>query len=417
MRRAAAWWNSIDRTFFCLVMGMFCVGTLVQASLFLDAPDTLLKIMVSIGLALAVLVITSTLSPAIIHSIAALALFVAVLLLFAVVFYGVTIHGSQRWLEIGNFRFQPSELVKAALCVVFAKRIDQQYSGHGIEAFVVTTVLFLLCTLLILIQPDISNVVIITLVFMLQWALAVTTRAILVPGAIIGTVAFIILYLSFPHVADRINSFLNPESLPAWQVAAGINALVEGGYQGKGIGLGWTEYGLSSVTNDFVYAAVGEQFGLVFAAILVLLIAAVIWRGMGLVFETADIFPVLAVAGLMLSFGVQSFFNIASTLHLLPTDGNNLPLISSGRSSLFTTAWAMGMVLALTRTRPVATRRASTVQPMQEFANWGDDAAAAAVPGHSPLADETFDPVANHLRISPAHHQNGDTPPSPPISN
>ncbi|MCH9780008.1 MAG: FtsW/RodA/SpoVE family cell cycle protein [Alphaproteobacteria bacterium] len=344
------WWRSIDHVMLGLVVAMICIGIVVQVSLNINDTSTITKVVFSAMVAVAIILLTSAMSPQLIHSVAALVLVFAVICLIWVLVDGVKIHGSRRWLEVANFRFQPSELVKASLAVVFARRIDHQYSGHGVQAFFVATLLFLLCAGLILTQPDISNVIIIALVFVLQWALAVSTRAIVILGTVFGSVGFFVLYVSFPHVAKRINTFLDPSSEPAWQVELAIRALVEGGYKGSGLGLGWTEYRLYSATNDFVFAALGEQLGLVFAALVILIIAGVIWRGIGLVLRAREIFTVLAVAGLLLSFGVQSIFNISSTLYLLPTDGNNLPFISSGRSSLFASAWAIGMVLALTRT-------------------------------------------------------------------
>jgi cell division protein FtsW len=158
-------------------------------------------------------------------------------------------------------------------------------------------------------------------------------------------------YYLFPHVATRIDGFLNPATGDSYQVDRALEAFVNGGLWGRGPGEGTVKQVLPDAHSDFIFAVAGEEFGLIACLLIVALFSFVVLRGYGRLFKETNLFVMLAAAGLITDFGLQAVINMASSLHLMPTKGMTLPFISYGGSSLLALSLAMGMVLALTRRR------------------------------------------------------------------
>jgi cell division protein FtsW len=156
-------------------------------------------------------------------------------------------------------------------------------------------------------------------------------------------------YSFLPHFRSRVASFLNPASGDHYQIDRAMEAFGHGGLLGTGPGEGFVKDKLPDAHADFVFAVMGEEFGLVLCLILVAVFAFIVLRGLLRLLGEGDLFVVLAATGLVCSFGLQAFVNMASTLHLIPTKGMTLPFVSYGGSSVMAVALGMGMLLALTR--------------------------------------------------------------------
>jgi cell division protein FtsW len=159
-------------------------------------------------------------------------------------------------------------------------------------------------------------------------------------------------YLLLPHVRDRVDAFLDPSGADRYQVDTSLTAFAKGGLFGRGPGEGEVKTVLPDAHADFVFAVVGEEFGLIVCLIVVGLFAVVVLRGLMNLLAEHDLFTMVAAGGLLTQFGLQAFVNMAVALSLVPTKGMTLPFISYGGSSLIALAFGMGMVLALTRRRP-----------------------------------------------------------------
>ena len=159
-------------------------------------------------------------------------------------------------------------------------------------------------------------------------------------------------YLAFPHVASRIDRFLDPASGDTYQVDTSLRAFEAGGFLGRGPGEGTVKGLLPDAHTDFIFAVAGEELGLLACLAIVGIFAFIVLRGFVRVMRSADLFVLLSVAGLLTQFGIQALVNMGVTVRLLPAKGMTLPFVSYGGSSLLATALAMGMVLALTRERP-----------------------------------------------------------------
>jgi cell division protein FtsW len=161
-------------------------------------------------------------------------------------------------------------------------------------------------------------------------------------------------YLTIPHVARRIQRFLDPASGDTFNIDQAIESFLRGGWFGRGPGEGTIKRILPESHTDFVFAVAAEEFGIVLCLVLLGLFAFIVLRGLRHAVSNEDPFRRFAAAGLSILFGLQSAINMAVNVHLMPAKGMTLPFISYGGSSMISLAWTMGMLLALTRDRPRA---------------------------------------------------------------
>jgi cell division protein FtsW len=162
--------------------------------------------------------------------------------------------------------------------------------------------------------------------------------------------------LLVPHVASRIDRFLNPASGDTYQVDKALDSFLHGGWFGRGPGEGTVKDVLPDSHTDYIFAVAAEEYGLIACLILLAVFAFIVLRGLSKASQEPDGFIRHATAGLMMLFGLQTLINMAVNVGLLPAKGMTLPFISYGGSSLLAMALTMGFVLGLTRRRPIAGR-------------------------------------------------------------
>jgi cell division protein FtsW len=161
-------------------------------------------------------------------------------------------------------------------------------------------------------------------------------------------------FFTVPHVAQRINRFLDPASGDSFNIDIATESFLRGGWFGRGPGEGTIKRVLPEGHTDFVFAVAAEEFGVVLCLILAALFAFIVIRALAKAMANEDPFIRFATAGLAMLVGLQSAINMAVNLHLMPAKGMTLPFISYGGSSLISLAYGMGMLVALTRDRPRA---------------------------------------------------------------
>ena len=264
---------------------------------------------------------------------------------------GHDIKGATRWLHLPGLSLQPSEFAKPALTIVAAWLFARHCEKRGFPGLGVNFMLYAGVSFLLLLQPDFGMCLLIAAVWFGQFFLAG------LPLAFVG-ISFILLlaggigaYYALPHVQHRIDRFLDPAGGDNYQIERAMDAFTNGGVFGAGPGEGTVKMSLPDAHSDFIFAVAGEELGLVFCLVIVLLYAAIVLRGFWRRRREQNLFVVLAASGLLLQFGLQAIINMASTLRLMPTKGMTLPFISYGGSSLLALGMAMGMLLALTRKR------------------------------------------------------------------
>jgi cell division protein FtsW len=283
---------------------------------------------------------------------AALAVFlVALALTAATMVIGVEIKGARRWIHLPGLSIQPSEFLKPAFAVVAAWMFSLQKTSPGFPGNLLAILLYVLVVGLLIRQPDLGMACVVSVVWFCQFFLAGLNIGFVLILGILGCVGLVGAYHLLPHVHSRIDRFLDPASGDTYQVTRSLEAFANGGLFGTGPGQGTVKMQLPDAHADFIFAVSGEELGLVWTLLLVILFAFIVLRGFSRLLKDSNLFVLLAAAGLLVQFGMQAFINMASSLHLMPTKGMTLPFVSYGGSSLIALGFGMGMVLALTRRR------------------------------------------------------------------
>ncbi|MCG8354880.1 MAG: FtsW/RodA/SpoVE family cell cycle protein [Kiloniellales bacterium] len=353
------WWWTIDRWTLFAIAGLMALGILLTLSaspaaggrIGLEGFDLARRQFVFLPLAAALLLGTSLLSPRGVRRLAVLGFLGAVALLVLTLLVGSEIKGASRWLNFAGFSIQPSEFVKPFLAVaaawMFAEaKVDQKFPGNPIAA-----ALYALVVGLLLLQPDVGQAFLVLATFGTQLILIGLPVVWIVAFCALGLTALVIAYFVLPHVAARIDSFLNPNVGDHYQIDRSIEAFMNGGLLGLGPGEGTVKAQLPDVHADFIFAVAGEELGALVCLGIVALFAFVVLRSLSKLLAERSLFVLLAATGLLVQFGLQAVINMGSTLRLMPTKGMTLPFISYGGSSLMALALGMGMLLALTRRR------------------------------------------------------------------
>jgi cell division protein FtsW len=200
-------------------------------------------------------------------------------------------------------------------------------------------------------QPDLGMAAVVIAVFFIQFFLAGLNLFWIVAFVMAAGGGMVGAYFTLPHVASRVDRFLDPTTSNSYQIDRAMDAFMNGGLWGRGPGEGTMKQYLPDAHADFVFAVAGEELGLLVCLLIVALFAFIVLRGFSRLLQENNLFVVLAAAGLFVQFGLQAVINMASSLELMPTKGMTLPFISYGGSSLVALGLTMGMTLALTRRR------------------------------------------------------------------
>ncbi|MDB2683102.1 FtsW/RodA/SpoVE family cell cycle protein, partial [Alphaproteobacteria bacterium] len=254
-----------------------------------------------------------------------------------------------RWLHLPGFSLQPSEFVKPAFVVVAAWLMSMQKIKERFPGNLLAVALYGLVVFLLLMQPDFGMTTLITIGLMTVIFIAGLRFRFLFILIGLGVVGALFAYLSFDHIQSRVNRFLDPESGDNYQVERSIEAFQSGGIMGAGPGQGVVKLGLPDAHADFIFSVAGEEMGLIFVLVIVFIYGFIVFRGLSKMDNSDDLFSVLATGGLLTIFGFQAFIHMGSALSLLPAKGMTLPFISYGGSSLLSTAYTAGVILALTK--------------------------------------------------------------------
>ena len=165
----------------------------------------------------------------------------------------------------------------------------------------------------------------------------------------IGVASLVGAYFIFPHVQARVQQFLASENNLSYQVEKSLKAFENGSIFGVGPGEGVVKMHIPDAHTDFIFSVAAEEYGMFLCLGIIVIYAAIVLRSLWISLKDNNLFIVLSASGLAASFGLQSIINMASSLHLMPTKGMTLPLISYGGSSLLAVALGLGMLLAITR--------------------------------------------------------------------
>ena len=353
------WWWTVDRWSLAAIAALMAFGALLAAAsspavaerIGLDEFYFIKRHFMLLPVAIGIILTVSALTPIQVRRMAVIAFLGCILLLVATLLFGVEIKGARRWLSIAGFSLQATEFVKPTFAVVAAWLFSEAAHDPRFPGRLICTGLFGVVIALVIAQPDLGQAVVITGVWMAQFFLAGLPMWLVVGLIVLGVSGLIGSYFTLSHVASRIDRFIDPKSGDTYQIERSIEAFSSGGLFGRGPGEGQVKQVLPDAHADFVFAVAGEELGLFVALFIVTLFAFIVLRGMSRALSEQNLFILLAVAGLLVQFGMQSLINMGSSLQLIPTKGMTLPFISYGGSSLLGVAIGLGMTLALTRRR------------------------------------------------------------------
>lgn len=358
----ASWWFTVDKLLLSAVLLLMAAGVLISMAasppvaerLGLDSFHFFKNQLFYLGFAVIILVGTSLLEPIQARRAGFLVFFGALALMVVALFYGPEIKGAHRWIDIGPIGLQPSELAKPAFIIIVAWFLAEHVRKPDMPGLWIALVLCGGFVGLLVLQPDFgqSALVVITfiallLIYGIPWILVVGISA-------LGAAGVFLAYETIPHVASRIDRFLNPEKGDTFQVDTATQAFQNGGLFGAGPGGGEAKQILPDSHTDFTFAVVGEEFGFIACMGLIFLFAFIVIRILSRAKAEPDPFAALSMSGLAVIFGLQAVINMGVNVSLLPAKGMTLPFISYGGSSLMGMAFAMGLVLAFARSRSVA---------------------------------------------------------------
>jgi cell division protein FtsW len=353
------WWWTVDKWMLVAIVVLCLIGVILTLA---ASPPVAVRIgydsfyfvkreILYLPLALATMLAVSLMEPRGIRRLSVAIFLVALVLMALTPVIGTEIKGARRWIYLGGLSIQPSEFVKPAFAVVAAWMFAAQRQGQGIPGNLIAILLYGIVAVILVAQPDIGMVVVVSAVWFSQFFLAGLRVYWVALFTALGMAALVAAYFTLPHVTSRVDRFLSPQPGDGYQVERAMEAFSNGGLFGRGPGEGVAKLHLPDAHSDFIFAVAGEEFGLFACLLIVALFAFVTLRGMARLLQEQNLFVLLAGAGLLVQFGLQAVVNMASELHMMPTKGMTLPFISYGGSSLLALALGMGMVLALTRKR------------------------------------------------------------------
>jgi rod shape determining protein RodA len=352
----------VDGPLLLAVLAVCAAGLVVLFSAAGEDVSVFLRQAARVGLALVVLVAVAQIPPRVLRAGAPWLYAAGVLLLVAVAVTGDIAMGAQRWLDLGVVRFQPSEIMKIAVPLACAWYLHDRPLPPDFRSLVVLAVAILVPVLLIAEQPDLGTALLVAAGGGLVVLLAgLQARYLLGIGALVVGAVPVLWHYLHDYQRQRVLTFLNPENDP---LGAGYHtiqsqiAIGSGGVFGKGYMNGsqaQLEF-LPERSTDFIFAVIGEEWGLVGLGVLIGLYLLVIARGLYIAAQAHDTFSRLIAGALTLTFAVYVFVNTGMVAGLLPVVGVPLPLVSYGGTSMVTLMAGFGILMSVhSRRKLVAT--------------------------------------------------------------
>lgn len=352
--RRALYKFHIDLPLLLALLTLVGVGLIVLYSASEQDTSLVTKQLIRLGIAFAVMFFVAQISPDTLRYWTPWLFGAGLLMLIAVLLFGEEGKGAQRWLNLGFFSFQPSELMKLALPMLLAWYLAEANLPPRFRHILIALVIMLVPIFLVAKQPDLgtslllaSSGIFVLFLAGLRWSYIITSTIMLIPASLLMW-----FYGMHDYQRARVLTFLNPETDlrgSGYHINQSSIAIGSGGTYGKGW-LNGTQSHLDFLPErktDFIFSVFSEEFGLLGAIVLLAIYAAIISRGLMIAAQAQDTFTRLLAGSITLTFFIYVFINIGMVSGLLPVVGIPLPLVSYGGTSMVTLLAGFGILMSI----------------------------------------------------------------------
>ena len=358
------WWKNLDKLIFFLFICLIVLGiffSLVSTSLIASSKlgtnnyYFFLRHLIYISLGLILIITFSAIREKTIYKIATLLFIIFFISLLLVPFFGLEVKGSKRWLDFSFFpRFQPIEFLKPFLIVFLSLVIGSRFFSNKYFKFFLSTLVVFPILLLLILQPDIGQTLLISfvwlsLIFVSGINLYLLIFFILTAISILG---YLIYYLpKFSYIKFRITAFFESTSKGNYQSQKATDAIIDGGFFGKGIGEGTLNTRVPEAHTDYVISVISEEFGIFLILIILFVFLILVFRTFKKISYEKKSSNKLILIGSSLLIVFQVLIHVGVNIKLLPTTGMTLPFLSYGGSSILSSSILAGLILNFTKRR------------------------------------------------------------------
>ena len=336
-----------------LLLGITCLMVLSLITLYSVSPAWVIPQLIRLGVALAVMIVMAQIPPEVYQRWTPAIFIICVLLLIAVLVFGHTGKGAQRWLDLGFTKFQPSEIMKLIMPFAVAYYISQYTLPVRLNTAIMALLIVIIPTLLIAKQPDLGTSILVASsgVFVLFLSGISWIYIGIATAAVLAFIPILWFYLMHDYQRGRVMTLFNPEADPlgaGYHIIQSKIAIGSGGLLGKG----WLQGTQSQLEflperhTDFIFSVFSEEFGFVGILLLLTIYLFIIGRGLWIANEAQDAFTKLVAGSIILTFFVYIFVNIGMVSGLLPVVGVPLALISYGGTSIVTLLAGFGVLMS-----------------------------------------------------------------------
>ena len=359
------WWKNINKTVLLLITILFGLGlffSLVSTSLI--ASDNLntnsyyffAKHLLFIGIGAFFIIYFSSLNHNDLIKVSKLLFIFFLFFLILVPFFGVEVKGSKRWIDLPFLlRFQPIELLKPFLIIILASVLSYENNKNIYYKYFLSFLIIIPVILLLVAQPDIGQ----SLLTFLTWLSLIFVSGInliifLIFFVLIICLLFVLIYIfpnKFGYVIVRLKSFFDPSSGNNYQSEKASEAIINGGFFGKGIGEGTLKNRVPEAHTDYIVSVISEEFGVLFIMLLMIIFLFFVYQVFKKLYSENNNQIKLILVGSISIILLQALIHIGVNIRLFPTTGMTLPYISYGGSSIISTSILSGIILNLTKRR------------------------------------------------------------------
>ena len=358
-----SWWKNVDKTILILIISFFIAGLFFSlASTSLIASDRLstnsyyffIKHLAFILIGLFIMFIFSLIKENYLIKISIALFILSFILLMLVPFVGAEVKGSKRWLDLPMLpRFQPVELIKPFYIVILASLLNYQKYNLYIK-YLLTLFLIIPIILLLISQPDMGQ----SILIIISWLCLIFVSGInlivffCLFGIFVSILSYLIFFVEkFNYIKIRILSFFDISSKNNFQSEKASEAIIDGGFFGKGIGEGTLNSKIPEAHTDYIVSVISEEFGIIIILLIMISFVFFAYNIFKKIRDTNDNVFKLILVGLISLLMMQAFIHVGVNLRVLPTTGMTLPYLSYGGSSIISISIISGIILNLTKRR------------------------------------------------------------------